>query len=123
MASILVVDDSVSLRSMLKEILSQEGHNVLDASDGENALDIAQDAKFDLVLTDVNMPIIDGIELCRELRQMEDFLFTPIFIFVKPNLFYMLLSWSFFVTSYWVAKANFERTKNKAHQLLCKLLN
>ncbi len=80
MASILVVDDSVSLRSMLKEILSQEGHNVLDASDGENALDIAQDAKFDLVLTDVNMPIIDGIELCRELRQMEDFRFTPILI-------------------------------------------
>ncbi len=78
MASILVVDDSVSLRHMLKEILAQEGHRVSEASDGENALQIVQDDKFDLVLTDVNMPVIDGIELCRELRQMENFRFTPI---------------------------------------------
>lgn len=80
MASILVVDDSVSIRSMLKEILVQADHHVVEASDGEQALDVAQSEKFDMVLTDVNMPIIDGIELCKELRQMVDFRFTPILI-------------------------------------------
>ena len=49
--------------------------------------------------------------------------FPPIFIFLTPNIFYLLLSWSFFGVSYWVAKANFARNKDKAHQLLCQLLN
>lgn len=48
-------------------------------------------------------------------------IFTPIFIFVKPNLFYILLSWSFFGISYGVAKANFERNKAKVHHLLCEV--
>ena len=50
-------------------------------------------------------------------------LFTPVFIFLKPNIFYMFLSWSFFGVSYWVSKANFERNKKKAHQLLSELFN
>lgn len=80
MASILVVDDSVSLRSMLSAMLAQEGHQVTEASDGEHALDVIQGLSVDMVLTDVNMPILSGIELCRELRQMEDFRFVPILI-------------------------------------------
>ena len=78
MANILAVDDSASMRQMVVFTLKGAGHNVTEASDGQAALDIAKGKKFDLVLTDVNMPRMDGIALAKELRNLPSFKFTPI---------------------------------------------
>ncbi len=78
MAHILAVDDSASMRQMVAFTLKGEGHRVTEAGDGQAALDLAKTQKFDLVLTDVNMPRMDGITLAKELRGLPDFKFTPI---------------------------------------------
>ena len=80
MANILAVDDSVSMRQMVAFTLKSAGHSVIDAEDGKHALDIARQQAFDLVLTDVNMPVMDGLNLTRELRKLPNYRFTPILV-------------------------------------------
>ncbi len=80
MANILAVDDSASMRQMVSFTLKAAGHTVTDAADGKQALDIAKTKSFDLVLTDVNMPVMDGLTLTRELRALPAFKFTPILV-------------------------------------------
>ena len=78
MTKILAVDDSASMRQMVVFTLQSAGYEVVEASDGVLALDAAKSGHFDLVLTDVNMPNMDGIALVRELRQLEAYKYTPI---------------------------------------------
>ena len=78
MANILAVDDSASMRQMVAFTLKGAGHQVTEAADGQAALDLAKRQKFDLVLSDVNMPRMDGITLARELRALPAFKFVPI---------------------------------------------
>ena len=80
MANILAVDDSASMRQMVAQTLEGAGHEVTSAADGQEALNLAQAGQFDLVLTDVNMPVMDGITLTRELRTLPQFRFTPILV-------------------------------------------
>jgi two-component system chemotaxis response regulator CheY len=80
MANILAVDDSASMRQMVAFTLKGAGHTVTDAADGQQALNIAKTGSFDLVLTDVNMPVMDGITLTRELRALPNYRFTPILV-------------------------------------------
>jgi two-component system chemotaxis response regulator CheY len=80
MAKILAVDDSASMRQMVAFTLKAAGHTVTDAVDGKQALDIARTQSFDLVLTDVNMPIMDGLALTKALRALPSFKFTPILV-------------------------------------------
>lgn len=85
MANILAVDDSVSMRQMVAFTLKGAGHSVTDACDGKQALEIAKMQTFDLVLTDVNMPIMDGLSLTKELRQIPEYRFTPILILTTES--------------------------------------
>ena len=78
MATILAVDDSASMRQMVVMTLKSAGYEVVEASDGAAALQLAKSKSFNLVLTDVNMPEMDGITLTRELRTLPDYKFTPI---------------------------------------------
>ncbi len=78
MAVILAVDDSASMRQMVSFTLKDAGYNVVEAADGHEALQAAKKGSFDLVLSDVNMPGMDGITLIRELRALANFKFTPI---------------------------------------------
>jgi len=80
MARILAVDDSPSMRQMVSVALAQAGHDVASASDGVEALKIAGAERFDLVITDVNMPNMDGITLVRELRCQANYKFTPLLV-------------------------------------------
>lgn len=80
MANILAVDDSASMRQMVSFTLKGDGHKVTDAADGKQALALAAQQKFDLVLTDVNMPVMDGLALTKELRQLPAYRFTPILV-------------------------------------------
>ncbi|CUS40663.1 Chemotaxis regulator-transmits chemoreceptor signals to flagelllar motor components CheY [hydrothermal vent metagenome] len=85
MASILAVDDSASMRQMVAFTLKGAGYQVKEASDGVGALAIAKQEKFDLVLTDVNMPNMNGIELVQQLRQLDDFKFTPMLMLTTES--------------------------------------
>ena len=78
MATILAVDDSASMRQMVTFTLKGAGHDVTEAVDGVEALEQAKAKKFDLVITDINMPNMDGIQLITELRGLDDYKFTPI---------------------------------------------
>jgi two-component system chemotaxis response regulator CheY len=78
MHSILAVDDSVSMRQMVSYTLKSAGFEVVEAVDGEDAFEKARQRHFDLVLTDQNMPRLDGIGLTRRLREHPSFQTTPI---------------------------------------------
>ena len=67
-ADVLVVDDELSMRQFLQILLERQGYNVHTASSGEDALTLMQDQDVDLVLTDLSMPGIDGMELVRRVR-------------------------------------------------------
>lgn len=85
MATILAVDDSASMRQMVTFTLKGAGFDVIEAVDGVEALTKAQSAKVDLVLTDVNMPNMDGITLVRELRGLPNFKFTPMLMLTTES--------------------------------------
>ncbi len=85
MPSILAVDDSVSMRQLVAATLTDAGFEVIQAVDGQDALDKAKSANVDLVLTDVNMPNIDGIELIRSLRAQPAFRFTPMLMLTTES--------------------------------------
>jgi len=78
MANILAVDDSAAMQQTVAFTLKGAGHQVTEAVDGQAALDIAKTQKFDLVLSDVNMPRMDGLTLAKELRGLPTYKFTPI---------------------------------------------
>jgi len=71
--SILVVDDTRSMRKMVAAVLEGAGYEVAEAGDGVEALDLARSRQFDLVVTDHNMPRMDGVSLVRELRQIGEY--------------------------------------------------
>ncbi len=71
-ATILVVDDEENAREGLSKILSKEGYLVETAADGKEAIDIAKRQSFDLVITDMKMPLMDGFEVLREIKKMDD---------------------------------------------------
>jgi len=69
---ILVVDDETALVELVQSYLEREQYEVLTATDGRAALDLAHTSQPDLVVLDVMLPILDGIEVCRQLRQFSD---------------------------------------------------
>jgi two-component system chemotaxis response regulator CheY len=71
--SILVVDDTRSMRKMVAAVLEGAGYGVAEAGDGVEALDLAKATRYDLVVTDHNMPRMDGVTLVRELRRLADY--------------------------------------------------
>ncbi len=69
---ILVVDDDPQIRRVLKVTLTGQGYEVDDAKNGESALEKVRESRFDLVLLDMNMPGIDGLETCRAMREQSE---------------------------------------------------
>jgi two-component system chemotaxis response regulator CheY len=85
MAQILIADDSASMRNMVKATLQSAGHQVTDAPDGQAALNKAKTGKFDVVVTDLNMPVMDGIELVKNLRALPNYKYTPILLLTTES--------------------------------------
>jgi two-component system chemotaxis response regulator CheY len=85
MATILTADDTATMRQMISFTLSSAGHQVMQASDGTEALALARTRKFDLVIADVNMPNMDGISLVKSLRELPDYKFTPILMLTTES--------------------------------------
>jgi CheY-like chemotaxis protein len=77
MSKILVAEDNLPNRELIREILETCGHEVVEAEDGQQALDRVKQTKPDLVLLDIQMPVLDGYAVLRELRH------TPCFADLK----------------------------------------
>jgi two-component system chemotaxis response regulator CheY len=85
MARVLAVDDSPSIRQIVSFTLRGAGHDVIEAVDGQDALEKSEGQTFDVVLTDQNMPRCDGLTLVRTLRQRDDFGSTPILMLTTES--------------------------------------
>lgn len=82
---ILTVDDSPSIRQMVAFTLKSEGHVVVEAADGTEGISKAQAEKFDLILTDQNMPKTDGLTLIKTLRATAEYRSTPILMLTTES--------------------------------------
>ncbi len=79
--NVLIVDDSAAIRKILRRVLVQAEvpvGQVHEAGDGEEALQVLQKEKIDLVLTDINMPKMDGLEFLRRIKQIAGFEHLPV---------------------------------------------
>jgi two-component system, chemotaxis family, chemotaxis protein CheY len=85
MRKILTVDDSASIRQMVSFTLSKAGYEVCEAVDGRDGLKKAATQRFDLVVTDLNMPNMDGIEMIAALRKEVVYAFTPILMLTTES--------------------------------------
>lgn len=83
--TIITVDDAATIRRMVSFTLRGAGHEVLEAQDGAIALKILQSRAVDLVITDVNMPNLNGIELTRQLRALPSFSRTPVLLLTTES--------------------------------------
>ncbi|MCA1325310.1 response regulator [Herbaspirillum sp. alder98] len=83
--SILIVDDSFSLRQTISIALKAAGYNVVEASDGRDALARLDGRKFNLVISDLNMPNLDGLSFVREMKQMTAYRFTPVIMLTTES--------------------------------------
>ncbi|MGA2023670.1 MAG: response regulator [Steroidobacteraceae bacterium] len=83
--TILAVDDSASMRQLLGVTLRAAGYEVIEAIDGDDALDYARAHAVDLVLTDVNMPRMDGITLVARLRALPAYQLTPLLVLTTES--------------------------------------
>lgn len=80
MAHILIVDDASSIRHLVSFTLRTAGHTLLQACTGAEGLQQAREHAVDLILSDVNMPDMDGIAMTRAVRALEHHRFTPILL-------------------------------------------
>ncbi|MBI2306338.1 MAG: response regulator [Rhodocyclales bacterium] len=76
--TIMIVDDSASLRQVVALTLKGAGYEVIEASDGRDALDKLTGQKIHLVISDVNMPHMDGLSFVREMKKNVGYRFTPV---------------------------------------------
>ena len=83
--TILAVDDSGSLRQMVAFSLKAAGYDVVQAVDGQDGLDKAKEKTVDLVLTDQNMPIMDGLTLIKNLRELGSYQKVPILMLTTES--------------------------------------
>lgn len=82
---IMTVDDSASVRQMVSFTLREAGYDVLEASDGRDALNKLNGVKVNMIVTDLNMPNMDGIELIRNVRANGDNKFVPIIMLTTES--------------------------------------
>ena len=80
MATILIVDDEQPLRELLATVLRHAGHRTLQACHGAQALELVAQGQPDLVISDVMMPVLDGVELCRRLKGRAETRMVPIIL-------------------------------------------
>lgn len=81
----LAVDDSKTMREMVSFTLSGNGFDVLQAEDGQMAIKVLDNRKVDLIITDLNMPNMNGIELIKALRANPTYKFTPILMLTTES--------------------------------------
>jgi len=84
--TILLVDDSYSIRESVGFLLSEAGFDIIKATDGQNALSFLDGRKIDMILTDLHMPIMNGIGLITNVRKTETYKRIPILLLTTETL-------------------------------------
>ena len=88
MAVVLVGDDEVGIANLLSDVLSDEGHRVLGAANGHEALKRAEEERPDLVITDFMMPVMDGAQLIKALADHPDLKDVSVFLMSSAPIFH-----------------------------------
>ena len=83
--TIITVDDAATMRKMISFTLRGAGHEVLEACDGVEALTLLRSNRVDLIITDVNMPRMDGIEFTRQIRQIPALSRVPVLLLTTES--------------------------------------
>ncbi|GFM79508.1 response regulator [Pseudomonas cichorii] len=83
--TVMIVDDSSSMRQLVRMSLSSAGHQVIEAVDGRDALNKLTGQKVNLIISDVNMPNLDGIGLVKEVKARPEYRFTPIIMLTTES--------------------------------------
>lgn len=83
--TILIVDDSASVRQVVSIALKSAGYDVMEGSDGADALSKLTGQKVHLIISDVNMPNMDGITFVKEIKKLADYKFTPIIMLTTES--------------------------------------
>jgi two-component system chemotaxis response regulator CheY len=83
--NVLVVDDSSSVRQVVSIALKSAGYDVTEACDGKDALNKLNGQKVHLIISDVNMPNMDGITFVKEVKKLPNYKFTPIIILTTES--------------------------------------
>lgn len=76
--TVLIVDDSASMRQLVSFTLRDAGYDVIDAVNGKDAMNRLNGTRIDIIITDLNMPEMDGIEFIKQMRNKPGYKFTPI---------------------------------------------
>lgn len=84
--TILTADDSASMRQMVSMTLKHAGYDVIEAGDGREALDLLSKTTVDMVVADLHMPEIDGIELIKRLRSKPNYKYIPIIMLTTESM-------------------------------------
>lgn len=83
--TILVVDDSASIRQIVSIVLQGAGYHVIESCDGRDALNKLDGRKIDLIISDINMPRMDGFTFVREVKQLVDYQLIPIILLTTES--------------------------------------
>lgn len=86
MKRVMVVDDAVTMRQMVSFTLKKGGYEVVEAEHGQEALEKLKSVSVDLVITDLNMPVMDGITLIQNLRKMPSMKSKPILMLTTEGM-------------------------------------
>ena len=85
MKRVITVDDSMTVRQVLNMTLSEAGYEVVEAVDGEDALGKFENNTFDVMVTDLNMPRLDGVDLIKQVRSLPGNRFVPIIMLTNET--------------------------------------
>ena len=83
--TVMIVDDSASLRQVVNIALTGAGYKVIEACDGKDALSKLDGAKINLIISDVNMPNMDGITFVKEAKKLANYKFTPVIMLTTES--------------------------------------
>ena len=83
--TLMVVDDSASLRQVVNIALTSAGYKIIEACDGKDALGKLNGEKINLIISDVNMPNMDGITFVKELKKLANYKFTPVIMLTTES--------------------------------------
>ncbi len=83
--TIMIIDDSASIRQVVSLALTKAGYEVVEAEDGQDALNKLQNIKVNLIICDVNMPNMDGLTFLKNLKQLSNHKFTPVIMLTTES--------------------------------------
>ncbi len=83
--TILIVDDSASIRQVVSIALKGAGYDVIEATDGQNALNKLTGQRVHLIISDVNMPVMDGITFLKQVKTRPEYKFTPVIMLTTES--------------------------------------